>query len=114
MAGAKFSVIGLYGISGCGKSFTMGQLKEHLHAFSFHDGSQVIKDVMRADMTFHDFKNASEEEQTKLREQAIRFVAKKCLDEEKNGAIVAGHFSIWDDESWTEPRPIHTKADFEI
>lgn len=87
-------VIGLYGISGSGKTFMIDQLRQKLgeECFEFYDGSAVIDNVAPGGLA--QFKGFSDAEKTYWRESAIKSVRLTCAERGKVG-IVAGHFMFW-------------------
>ncbi|EED18669.1 conserved hypothetical protein [Talaromyces stipitatus ATCC 10500] len=91
---AKPTVIGLYGIPGCGKTFLLKKLKVILRddKFIFFDGSDVIKELVPGGLdAFSRFPNSSRKH---WRTCAIKKIKKDAEDSGKT-AIVAGHFMFW-------------------
>ncbi|KAF8143822.1 uracil phosphoribosyltransferase-domain-containing protein [Mycena galopus ATCC 62051] len=106
----KPTVIGLYGVSGCGKSYLLDHLKADTqlgqHDFAFYEGSAIIDALVPSGLDA--FKRMSAHDKTRWREKAIAYIADACAASGKIG-LVAGHFLFWDDESeeaghrvWTE------------
>ncbi|PYH86318.1 hypothetical protein BO82DRAFT_388938 [Aspergillus uvarum CBS 121591] len=88
------SIIGLYGIPGCGKSHLLSELQKQLgnEKYTYYEGSKVIGDV--ADGGLPGFKKASDRRQREYREKAI----KKIGESSKDGrvTVVTGHFMFWE------------------
>ncbi|KAF2683119.1 hypothetical protein K458DRAFT_390388 [Lentithecium fluviatile CBS 122367] len=111
-------VVGIYGISGCGKSRLLNQLKEltgqiepDSQSFTFYDGSATIHEVTPGGLDA--FKKLSPDEQGELRGVAIDSIAKQCTVEQKVG-VVAGHLILWDNETASEGQSIGTTADWQV
>ncbi|KAG8526113.1 uncharacterized protein KY384_000106 [Bacidia gigantensis] len=109
LAGDQRPFIGLYGVSGCGKTTLLYQLKENLgeHAFAFHDGSKAIKDVFSDN--FETFDAQTEKNKVFFREKAIGKVEGKCTPTNQI-AVVAGHYALWSKKE-EAPVPIYTNKD---
>lgn len=107
----RTTVIGLYGVDGCGKTYLLNQLTEKLesHDFNFHDGSQMIAEVTEGGLEA--FKELPEEEKKHQRGLAIKEVGLRASKEEKV-AIVAGHMMFWDEKKETTNK-ISTPEDFQ-
>ncbi|KAJ7442400.1 uracil phosphoribosyltransferase-domain-containing protein [Mycena galericulata] len=109
--GAKTpTVIGLYGVPGCGKSYLLDQLKADAelgqHDFAFYEGSVIIDQLVPDGLA--GFQRMGDQDKTCWREKAIAHIAGECAASGKIG-LVAGHFSFWENESeeaghrvWTE------------
>ena len=84
-------VIGVYGISGSGKSHSLALLKQKYKEWRCVEGSDVIARVMRErhDGTLEDFKRFGPEEQAEVRSASVR-----SLRNFRGVTIVAGHFSF--------------------
>ena len=93
-AGDKPIVVGLYGVSGCGKTYLLKELKQELPGtdFAFYEGSAMIDNVVPGGLEA--FKGMKLPEQEHWRECAIDEIGKQCADRKKVG-IVAGHFMFW-------------------
>lgn len=77
-AGKKPVVVGLYGISGCGKTYLLGQLKQ-AHSeehYLFYEGSEVLASVVEG--ALDSFKQLPKDDQTLHRERAIDKIKKEC------------------------------------
>lgn len=87
-------VVGIYGVSGCGKTYTMNLLKHQLgeESFGFYEGSEVINSVVPGGLEA--FKGMSEEEKLHWREIAIGAIQNASLASGKV-AVVTGHFMFW-------------------
>lgn len=108
---SKPVVIGLYGISGCGKSYYLKLLKRRLgeERFTFHDGSALIDSIYHPGLEA--FKQLPETEKIYWREFAIDNVRQACSETGKV-AIVTGHLMFWN-ESDSEGLRIHTQKDMD-
>ncbi|KAB8291104.1 hypothetical protein EYC80_009792 [Monilinia laxa] len=92
------TVVGIYGISGCGKSFLLKQLKERFGkgaTFVFIDGSELIAECVPGGLEV--FQKMDEAQQKHHRKKAINMIRKMHTDEGRV-AVIAGHFMLWDDE----------------
>ncbi|KAK7928625.1 uracil phosphoribosyltransferase [Apiospora marii] len=87
-------VIGVYGISGSGKTYLLNQLKQELQQepYEFFDGSEAIASVVPGG--FDTFKEANAQDKAHWRELAIREIGKKCATSGHTG-VVAGHSMLW-------------------
>lgn len=88
-------VVGIYGVSGSGKSFLLKKLKEELRNedFAFYEGSAAIAAVCPDGL--EGFLRA--QDKTNWRQEAIKKVQRECSASGKT-AIVAGHFMFWSEE----------------
>ncbi|KAF2133802.1 hypothetical protein P153DRAFT_362865 [Dothidotthia symphoricarpi CBS 119687] len=97
---AKPTIIGLYGISGAGKSYHLDLLKTTTtlakEGFIFYDGSALIASVVPAGLDA--FKGLSHDDQTLYRKQALEQLKVECTEHQKT-AVVSGHYIFWDDET---------------
>lgn len=91
-------LIGLYGISGCGKSFLLEKLRSEFgeSKFQYFEGSEEIDSITPGGL--NDFKKLSVAQQTILRKSAIESIKSMCNLSGKTG-IVTGHYSFWQSES---------------
>lgn len=98
-------VIGLYGVSGCGKTRLLQQLKQHLgdKEFSYYDGSDVLFGQVSGGR--EGFRALSESAKSTARTKAIELIGQECAATGRTG-IVAGHLLLWDSGAtrsvWTE------------
>jgi adenylate kinase len=101
-------VIGIYGISGCGKSYLLNQLKPRLgtDCFAHYDGSDVIARVTPGGLEA--FEKLSGAEKSAARELAIKTVAEECSKSGRIG-IVTGHFIFHDGDNCITP--VYTTQD---
>ncbi|OBT79278.1 hypothetical protein VF21_01833 [Pseudogymnoascus sp. 05NY08] len=109
------NIIGLYGISGAGKSHYLSMLQVHSQLevctpFQFFEGSSVINSFFPGGLPA--FKELPEEQKVKLREKAICSIKDECTIGRTNG-IVAGHATFWDEKDDSEIIVI-TPKDLEI
>ncbi|KAE9969111.1 hypothetical protein EG328_000184 [Venturia inaequalis] len=98
-------VIGIYGISGCGKSHLIKGLKNALSVqdedcpdFAFYDGSASIARVTEGGLAA--FQAMSPEKQTEHRQLAINAIRQECVETGRIG-VVAGHYMLYSDERQT-------------
>ncbi|GKY91649.1 hypothetical protein MPSEU_000136800 [Mayamaea pseudoterrestris] len=85
-------VVGLYGISGSGKSHCLASLKQQHREWRCIEGSEMILQVMRENGDgddLEDFKRLDLSSQAKLRSAAVQRIR-----ELKGVTVVAGHFSF--------------------
>ncbi|KAL5335765.1 uracil phosphoribosyltransferase [Aspergillus crustosus] len=103
-------IIGLYGISGSGKTFFLEYLKNQLglENFLYFEGSAVIQSLTAGGLDV--FCKLAECEKTQLRQRAIDDIKSKCARSGKT-AIVTGHYMFWSEEELNGTR-ICTQADF--
>jgi uracil phosphoribosyltransferase/phosphoserine phosphatase/adenylate kinase len=92
------TVIGIYGISGSGKTFLMDQLEKDVQkhpelSVTFYEGSQVIDSIVPGGLQA--FTAAETDDQTQWRQRAIDFV-KEQAEQTGKTAVVAGHLMFWD------------------
>jgi hypothetical protein len=87
-------VVGLYGISGCGNSFLLSQLKEELkqEQFEFYDGSAVIFSLDPGGLDT--FRKLEEPQKDVWRQNATEKIRAECAESGRVG-VVAGHLSFW-------------------
>lgn len=102
-------VVGIYGVSGCGKTTLVERLKKALgeRDFAFFDGSQTLSSMVRGGLGA--FKQKPDAEKAVYREIAIQHIAETYQSEQKVG-ITAGHLTLW---TGTGALEIHTQADLE-
>lgn len=87
-------VVGLYGISGSGKTSLLKRLKDELGSdhFLFYEGSELIASVTPGGLdAFHDM---DDQAKNHWRQSAIAAVSKECVDSGQV-ALVTGHFMLW-------------------
>ncbi|KAF1937630.1 hypothetical protein EJ02DRAFT_505892 [Clathrospora elynae] len=109
---SKPVIIGMYGISGCGKTYLTNQLKDDTsfpeEHFSFFDGSTLIDRVVKGGLEV--FKRMDAEQQQTVRAEAIIRVSDDCKKSNRI-AVITGHLMLWDDEAAKEME-IGTTADW--
>ena len=105
-------IIGIYGISGCGKSYLINQLKTQLSGddYVFFEGAEVIADLVKGGLPA--FKNLGEAEQQQYRELAINKIRDICRGSGKTG-VVAGHY-LFPSPSTNSFNIVGTEKDFEV
>jgi adenylate kinase len=113
MEHTKPTMIGVYGISGSGKSYLLKQLKNDNNFadrnFSFYDGSSLLEEVVEGGLDA--FKKMNNEQQYSAREQALSHAASECRANAKTG-VVAGHYIFWQAEDKNEPKRVGTEKDW--
>lgn len=82
-------VVGIYGVSGCGKSTIRKQLEQKMptQKFRFFEGSQRLW----LEVSPEEFNHADMETQTGFRELAISKIADECVKDDVCGVVVAHH-----------------------
>lgn len=91
----KPNIIAIYGISGCGKSYLLTQLKHHLpqKSYNFYDGSQSISQAVPGGLPA--FLQMDEPTKNHWRKVAGEAIKTDCAQSGKIG-IVAGHLMLWE------------------
>ncbi|KAF7324504.1 Uracil phosphoribosyltransferase [Mycena kentingensis (nom. inval.)] len=91
-------VVGIYGVSGCGKSYLLKHLKTILpeKEFAFFEGSEVLDALVPGGLPA--FKVLNAKEKYAQREQAIAHIHAQCIAEGKIGLVV-GHLIFWDERA---------------
>lgn len=111
----KPTIIGIYGLPGCGKSFGLEQIKSHPtfsnEQFAFYDGYALIADVTPGGLDH--FRRLNPDEQKAIRGKVI---SKATSEYSINGktAVVTGHLLLLEDESMAEPENIATAEDWKV
>ncbi|KAK5166263.1 uncharacterized protein LTR77_008524 [Saxophila tyrrhenica] len=110
---SKPKVIGVYGLPGSGKSTLLKQLKVILgnDEFLYFEGSEELASLC-PDNNLNHFKVLQKREQDRLREEAVKGIARKCKEAGKVG-MVAGHFMVWSSDE-TSPTKVVTDADWGV
>jgi adenylate kinase len=87
-------IVGIYGVSGCGKSYLVKQLEAKLgkEQFNFYDGSGMIAQIVPGGLEA--LQKLGAHERQRWRERAIDAIGKECADSGRVG-IVAGHYILW-------------------
>lgn len=82
-------VVGIYGVSGCGKTYLMNQLKVELgqELFEFYEGSEVIDSLVPGGLEA--FKKLDENKKQQWRELAIDTVRNSCIASGKAAVVRA-------------------------
>jgi uracil phosphoribosyltransferase/adenylate kinase/phosphoserine phosphatase len=92
----KPTIIGLYGVSGSGKSYLLEKLRNDSNfepdQYVFYDGSALMEEVVEGGLNA--FKQMDDERRHHGREQAILKAATICSQTGKVG-VVAGHHIFW-------------------
>ncbi|KAF5606000.1 PRTase [Fusarium subglutinans] len=91
---AKPTVIGIYGIPGSGKSFTLEYLRKDLgeEEFAFFEGSEVIASLIPGGLAA--FQKLTDDEKYEWRVKAINHIKDEAITSSRV-AVVTGHFSFW-------------------
>lgn len=94
MPQVKPTVIGLYGIPGCGKSYLLNSMKVALgeEKFAFYEGSKVLDEIVPNGL--EGFKILDDDTKSHWRVCAIKKIKDESIASGKT-AIVAGHFMFW-------------------
>ncbi|KAL8878645.1 MAG: hypothetical protein Q9192_008401, partial [Flavoplaca navasiana] len=105
-------VVGVYGVSGCGKTYVLDQLKDIMDPeyFSFYDGSEMVANATPGGLKA--FQGMKEEDQLMYRQRAIDKIAHRCCKSNKVG-IVAGHSMLWSNLEG-KAVPINTQNDLNV
>ncbi|KAG7009745.1 hypothetical protein G7Y79_00001g000170 [Physcia stellaris] len=108
-------IVGLYGVSGTGKSFLMKHLEQQLGqgSWRFYDGSAIIDKYAPGGLK--GFKAMERGAQYYHRGKAIEDVEKECRKNDK-AAVVAGHLMFWEEDRSEEKGPddVHTEKDLAV
>jgi len=107
----KAVVVGLFGISGSGKTSLLNQLKTELgeNEFAFYDGSKMIADVVPGGLAA--FQGLEETKKRQWRERAIEKIERDCVNS-RQVAVVAAQFMLWSEEHQTG-QPVCTQKDLD-
>lgn len=107
----KPTIVGLYGISGSGKTFLLRRLSRLLDEkfFAFYEGSEVIASSIEGGLSV--FHTLEEEQKIRQRAHAIERIKKECVQSGKT-AIVTGHFTLWAEEQ-KAGHPVYTRNDMD-
>jgi adenylate kinase len=107
------TVIGIYGISGCGKSYLFKQLKAQLDAttFSFYEGSEQL--LKTSKNTLEDFKLLPKPDQDLVRAKTIEGISHECAETAKTG-IVTGHYAFWNAAPGPNPGDPPTGTNYQV
>ncbi|KAH8729252.1 uracil phosphoribosyltransferase-domain-containing protein [Ilyonectria robusta] len=109
--GPKPTVIGLYGISGSGKSFLLSHLRQELgHVeFAFFEGSDKIASLVPGGLEA--FYKLDEQSKSNFRGQAIDAIREESAHSGRV-AIVTGHLMFWSEEH-AAAQPVYTSNDLQ-
>lgn len=104
-------IIGIYGISGAGKSHLLKSLQQVLRSGDFHffEGADEIAKLAQDDLQH--FQSLEQPTKEHLRQLAITKIQEKCAADRKGG-VVAGHFMLWSNEM-RSPIIVCTKQDLQ-
>ncbi|KAK7748656.1 hypothetical protein SLS53_000677 [Cytospora paraplurivora] len=105
----KPTIVGIYGIQGCGKTTLINHLKQELPEkdFSFFDGSQMLASVIQGGLDT--FQQMNEAMQAHHRGLAIQAISQQCSESGRVG-VVAGHLTLWVEN---EAKPVFTQSDLD-
>ena len=107
----KATVVGLYGVPGCGKTFLLEQLKQELGEdhFAFYEGSEKIATLVPGGLDA--FRKLDEPEKVQWRQLAIGSIGRECAVRGRVG-VVTGHFMFWPQEK-KAGQTVHTQTDLD-
>lgn len=93
----KPTVVGIYGISGCGKTHLVNELQTscRLDAFRFYEGSGVIGSAVPGGLAT--FQQSSQSQKQKWRQAAIDKIRTESA-QTRQTAVVTGHSMFWSEE----------------
>lgn len=113
MSDTKPKVVGLYGVSGSGKSHLLSSLRSRLNnnRFSFFEGSEEIAKFVPGGL--EKFNRMSESKKELWRKGAIDLIRRQCAEDGKV-AVITGHFMFLTEHTTTGLQSVWTKADSEI
>lgn len=102
-------VIGIYGVSGCGKSFILNSMRQQLNPnhYVFFEGSEKISSQVPGGLP--GFLNLDEEKRQEVRSRAIESIASEGKESSKT-AIMTGHLGFWSSNRSTTEY-VYTAAD---
>ncbi|ROW16779.1 hypothetical protein VPNG_01530 [Cytospora leucostoma] len=105
----KPTIVGIYGIQGCGKTTLINHLKQELPEkdFAFFDGSQMLASVTQGGL--NTFQQMDEAMQAHYRGLSIQAIAQQCSESGRVG-VVAGHLTLWVED---EAKPVFTQSDLD-
>lgn len=87
------TILGIYGVSGCGKSCLAKQLKAQLpDSFVFYEGSDEL--AKRVPGGLEAFKQMGKDAQDLVRDETIEGIRDDCTISGKTG-IITGHYMFW-------------------
>ncbi|KAK8121439.1 hypothetical protein PG999_005559 [Apiospora kogelbergensis] len=106
----KPTVVGIYGISGSGKTHLLNQLRQELQQepYEFFDGSEAIATLVPGGLDA--FKEANAQGKAHWRELAIREIAQRCATSDHTG-VVTGHSMLWSENGKMRGEKIWTQGD---
>lgn len=106
----KPTVVGLYGIQGCGKTILLRQLRVELgeQDHEYYDGFSMIKVVICGGLAA--FNMMDEKARYQCRTHTIDYIRRECLESGKVG-IVAGHLSLPQSDRMGDVLDIYTEGD---
>ncbi|KAK7023302.1 uracil phosphoribosyltransferase [Favolaschia claudopus] len=113
----KPTVIGVYGVSGCGKSHLLNHLENSDHFgeddVTFIEGSAILSSLVPGGLPA--FKLLPDPAKHEWREKAITHIQDECAKSGKTG-VVAGHFMFWETETDDESAPsgVWTQGDASV
>ncbi|KAL8876416.1 MAG: hypothetical protein Q9198_005386 [Flavoplaca austrocitrina] len=93
-------VVGVYGVSGSGKTYVLDQLKDIMDSeyFSFYEGSEMVANVTPGGLKA--FQGMKEEDQLMYRQRAIDKIAHRCwtLHALARPILTAAQLDVWKTE----------------
>lgn len=105
------TIIGLYGISGSGKSYFMNELKNlpETNGALFFEGSEALDRVVPGGLEA--FRGLNRDQKYQYRQQAVRSIRQTCEEQNLMG-IVTGHYMLHP-YAKTPIQTVGTEADFQ-
>jgi uracil phosphoribosyltransferase/phosphoserine phosphatase/adenylate kinase len=111
---SKPTIIGIYGISGCGKSYRLEQLKQdatlQAQRFVFYDGSELIDKVTPGGLEA--YKAMEKDQKDGYIEAALDRLSAECQANKKT-AVVTGHCMLWNPKKEPKHLNVSTEKDWE-
>ncbi|KAK7964149.1 uracil phosphoribosyltransferase-domain-containing protein [Apiospora saccharicola] len=106
---SKPTVVGIYGISGCGKTHLVNELKNihQLGHFLFYEGSEVIASVVPGGLAA--FQGSNQSQKQEWRQAAIDKIRYESIESNQT-AVVTGHSMFWSEED-ASGECVFTEAD---
>lgn len=90
----RSTIVGLYGLPGCGKSYLLKKLQAEnwRGCIDFVEGSETIASLLPNGL--QDFHQLEDDDKAIVRQQAVEAIAQRCATGGRD-AVVAGHYMFW-------------------